>query len=154
MYSGVSAVRLYLDVCCLNRPFDDLSQDRIQFESDAILAIISRCQSGKWTLVSSEAIDLELKKMPDNDKLKKVLVLLSASAERIILDETAIKRSKEFQRSSIKPMDSLHLAVAETSKLDAFLTTDDSLLHRASKMDLHIVVANPVTWFMEVLQNE
>jgi predicted nucleic acid-binding protein len=92
--------------------------------------------------------------MPDNDKLKKVLVLLSASAERIILDETAIKRSKEFQRSSIKPMDSLHLAVAETSKLDAFLTTDDSLLHRASKMDLHIVVANPVTWFMEVLQNE
>ncbi|MCL1851818.1 MAG: PIN domain-containing protein [Peptococcaceae bacterium] len=147
-------MRLYLDVCCLNRPFDDLSQDRIQFESDAILAIISRCQSGKWTLVSSEAIDLELKKMPDNDKLKKVLVLLSASAERIILDETAIKRSKEFQRSSIKPMDSLHLAVAETSKLDAFLTTDDSLLHRASKMDLHIVVANPVTWFMEVLQNE
>ena len=147
-------MRLYLDVCCLNRPFDDLSQDRIQFESDAILAIISRCQSGKWKLVSSEAIDLELKKMKNNDKLKKVLALLSASAEKLILNETAIKRSKEFQRNGIKTMDSLHLAVAETSKLDVILTTDDAFLRTASKMGLDIIVANPVTWFMEVLQNE
>ena len=154
IYSGVYVVKLYLDVCCLNRPFDDLSQDRIQFESDAILAIISRCQSGKWMLMSSEAIDLELKKMPNNDKLKKVLALLSVSTEKLILNEAAIKRSEDFQRNGIKTMDSLHLAVAETSNLDVFLTTDDALLRAASKMTLNIIVANPVTWFMEVLQNE
>jgi hypothetical protein len=31
--------KIYLDVCCLNRPFDDLRQDRVQFESDAVLGI-------------------------------------------------------------------------------------------------------------------
>ena len=30
--------RIYLDVCCLNRPFDDQSIDRIHLESEAIAA--------------------------------------------------------------------------------------------------------------------
>ena len=147
-------MKLYLDVCCLNRPFDDLTQNRIQFESDAILTIISRCQSGKWTLMSSEAIDLELNKTRDNNKLKKVLALLSVSTEKLILNQAAINRSEEFQRNGIKPMDSLHLAVAETSNVDVLLTTDDALLRASSRMDLNIIVKNPVTWLMEVLQNE
>jgi len=147
-------MKLYLDVCCLNRPFDDLTQDRIQFESDAVLTIISRCQSGKWTLVSSEVIDLELNKTHNNEKLKKILMLLSVANEKLILNETAIYRSIELQKKGIKPMDSLHLAVSETSTIDVFLTTDDALLRMASKMNLNIIVANPVTWLMEVLQNE
>jgi len=36
---------VYLDVCCLNRPFDDQSQDRIHLESEAVLLILERCQS-------------------------------------------------------------------------------------------------------------
>jgi hypothetical protein len=27
--------RIYSDVCCLNRPFDDSSQDRIRLEAEA-----------------------------------------------------------------------------------------------------------------------
>ncbi|MBE2197400.1 MAG: hypothetical protein IAE79_02240 [Anaerolinea sp.] len=27
-------MRVYLDVCCLNRPFDDQSQERIQLEAE------------------------------------------------------------------------------------------------------------------------
>ena len=61
-------MKIYMDVCCLNRPFDDLSYERIQFESDAVLAILSRCQTGMWTLVSSEIIELELMKMQNKNK--------------------------------------------------------------------------------------
>lgn len=147
-------MRLYLDVCCLNRPFDDLSQERVQFESDAVLAILARCQSGIWTLVSSEIIDLELGKIHNNDKRSKVYALLSAATERVALSEAAIKRAVEFQKNGIKPMDSLHLAVAEDSNVDMLITTDDSFLHTARKLDLKITVANPVIWFMEVMQNE
>jgi hypothetical protein len=32
-------VRIYLDVSCLNRPFDDQRQVRIRLESEAILAV-------------------------------------------------------------------------------------------------------------------
>jgi hypothetical protein len=30
-------MKIYLDNCCLNRPFDDLSQDRVYLEAEAIL---------------------------------------------------------------------------------------------------------------------
>ena len=34
--------RIYLDVCCLNRPFDDQNQPRIRLESEAILIILAQ----------------------------------------------------------------------------------------------------------------
>ena len=52
--------RIYLDVCCLNRPFDDQSQPRIALETQAILSIINQCEIGQWKLITSAAIDSEL----------------------------------------------------------------------------------------------
>ena len=37
-------ISIYLDVCCLNRPFDDQSQPRIHLESEAILTILAQCE--------------------------------------------------------------------------------------------------------------
>ena len=48
--------KIYLDVCCLNRPFDDQSQPRIRLEAQAVLAILDRVSEGKWECVSSHAI--------------------------------------------------------------------------------------------------
>ena len=147
-------MNVYLDVCCLNRPFDDLTQERVHFESDAVLAILSRCRSGQWMLISSEALYLELNKIRNADKLKKIIALLSLAAETVTLSKSAIKRSMEFQKNGIKPMDSLHLAAAEDKKVDVLLTTDDAFLRAANRMSLSFTVANPVTWFMEVMQDE
>ncbi len=59
-------IRVYLDNCCLNRPFDDQRQARIRLESEAIMAIIEQIQSGKINWISSGAIDIELSYAPDN----------------------------------------------------------------------------------------
>ncbi len=32
-------MRINMDVCCLNRPFDDQTKAKIRIESDAVLAI-------------------------------------------------------------------------------------------------------------------
>ncbi len=40
--------KIYLDVCCLNRPFDDWTQERIRFEGEAILSIMERIWARKW----------------------------------------------------------------------------------------------------------
>ena len=32
-------MKVYMDVCCLNRPFDDQSQERIKLESETVLMI-------------------------------------------------------------------------------------------------------------------
>lgn len=49
---------IYLDVCCLNRPFDDQTQERIFLEAEAIRLILARCQSGEWQLLGSEVMDV------------------------------------------------------------------------------------------------
>jgi hypothetical protein len=40
--------KVYLDVCCLNRPFDDQQQDRVHLEAEAVLLILKRCEAGEW----------------------------------------------------------------------------------------------------------
>lgn len=52
--------RIYMDVCCLNRPFDDSSQDRIRLETEAVLSIYRKYRMGEWQLMSREVIDLEI----------------------------------------------------------------------------------------------
>jgi len=54
-----------------------------------------------------------------------------------------------LQSEGLSFFDSLHLALAEASRQDVFLTTDDKLLKCANKIDLNIRVANPVVWFMD-----
>jgi len=142
-----------MDVCCLNRPFDDLSQDRIYLEAEAVLSIISHCEKGKWILVSSGAIDFELSKLPDIDRFEQIQTLYVVASSRITLTEQSEKRSAFFQQNGIKPLDSLHLALAETGEVDVFLTTDDRLLRTAKKLNLKVKIDNPVSWLMEVINN-
>ena len=147
-------MRIYMDVCCLNRPFDDLSQDRVYLEAEAILSIISRCEKADWILVASGIIEYELSNFSDAGKLEQVQMLYAVSKEKIQLTEQAEKRAAFFQKNGLKPLDSLHLALAETGGTDVFLTTYDRLLRTAKKMDVSIKIANPVFWLMEVMKDE
>jgi predicted nucleic acid-binding protein len=147
-------MRIYMDVCCLNRPFDNLSQDRIYLEAEAILSIIHHCDRGEWTLVASGVIDHELSRLPDMDRLEQVHTLYAAASERVYLTEQAEKRAAFLSQNGIKQFDSLHLALAETSAVDVFLTTDDRLLRAAKRTAAKIKVANPVSWLMEVKGND
>jgi len=143
-----------MDICCLNRPFDDLSQDRVYLEAEAILSILSRCEKADWTLVASGVLAYELSNLSDADKLEQVQMLYAISKERVQLTGQAEERAAFFQKNGLKPLDSLHVAVAETSGVDVFLTTDDHLLRRANKADVKIKVANPVIWLMEAMNDE
>ncbi len=87
-------MRLYIDICCLNRPFDDQSQDRIRIESEAILAILNKCLYD-WTLVGSEAIDYEIFKIPDDERKKGVKVLAAISREKVTVDESILRQASE-----------------------------------------------------------
>ncbi|KJS18765.1 MAG: hypothetical protein VR72_21365 [Clostridiaceae bacterium BRH_c20a] len=147
-------MKIYMDVCCLNRPFDDQTQDKIRIESDAMLAILSKCVSGEWQLLSSEVLDIEIENTQDQWKKSKVYELYKLAEDKIILNDKIVKRALEFQNSGLKSFDSLHVASAEYSKADIFLTTDKKLLHTVERLKLDLKTANPINWFMEVDENE
>ncbi|MDF5729167.1 MAG: hypothetical protein PUP92_14380 [Rhizonema sp. PD38] len=51
--------------------------------------------------------------------------------------------------------DSFHIVCAEVAQVDIFLSTDDCLLKNALRHQgvLKIVVDNPVSWLMKILQS-
>ena len=51
----------------------------------------------------------------------------------------------------IKPLDALHMALAETGNADYFCTCDDRLLRNSKQVkDLMVKVANPVDLVQEI----
>ncbi|MFO7794693.1 MAG: hypothetical protein ACQERB_00840 [Promethearchaeati archaeon] len=64
-------MRIYLDVCCYNRPFDDQTQEKIHLETEAVLIILSNISLKNWELVGSDIIDFEISKIPDLERKKK-----------------------------------------------------------------------------------
>lgn len=145
--------KIYLDTCCLNRPFDDQTQERIRLESEAVLAVISRIEKGEWDWIGSEVLMDEIEQTPDTQKLSRARLLSGFIKQMVEVGEAEITRSKELQREGFKEFDSLHLACAETAKADVFLSTDDRLLKLAKRVSkrLKIRVENPLAWVEEMI---
>ncbi|GBF82452.1 PIN domain-containing protein [Aphanothece sacrum] len=143
--------RIYMDVCCFNRPFDDWSQLRIRLEAEAILTIINYFQTEEWLLIGSIALDSEIEQTPDLEKKQQVKDLLTLAKTKISLTEVIQKRTKTLVKLGFKSFDALHLAYAESGIVDVFLTTDDRLLNKATlnQAILKVPVKNPISWLME-----
>ena len=73
-------LKIYLDSCCFNRPFDDISDDKIRLECEAVLTIIDKCENEIWDIVESDILDDEFERMKDLIKKQKVLELYSSSS--------------------------------------------------------------------------
>lgn len=148
--------RVYLDVCCLNRPLDDQSQDRIRLETEAILLIYRRCRMENWSLISREAIEAEISKTPDSQRIKKVELALSIAKLRIPLSDEVRQRSIELVKLGFKAFDAIHIASAEAGQVDVMLTTDDRLLRKIlqCRNQIRTLVKNPVNWLLEINQGD
>ena len=142
-------VKIYLDVCCLCRPFDDQTKGRIHLEATAVQDIIRRCASHEYTMVTSEAIGEELSKIPDIRKRLRVEKIVSGAKEHIVIDEDIIARMHEIIAMGADAMDSLHIACAECAGA-VLLTTDDGLItFFKSGQNIQIRIENPGAWLKE-----
>jgi predicted nucleic acid-binding protein len=144
--------KIYLDVCCLNRPFDDQTQARIRLEAEAVLMIFTRCEADDWEWISSEVIDFEVDQTPDPERRRRVQLLASHAHRSIAIGQPETERAQQFESWGFAAYDALHLACAENGGADVFLTTDDRLLRQAAAYaeELRIRVENPLTWLREV----
>ena len=143
-------MRIYFDSCCLNRPYDDLTDNTVRMECEAILSIIDNCGAGDWIYFSSDVLLDEILETPDNDRREKVMLLYHAAAEHIGFTEEIFMRAKELEQFNIKSFDALHVASAESAQADVLLTTDRKLISAAKRADTHIPVRNPLVWLAEV----
>ena len=142
-------MKIYMDVCCLCRPFDDQTIGRVRLEVTAVQEIIRRCATYEFTLVTSEAITEELSKIPDIRKRLRVEKIVSVAKESILIDERIIYRMHELITLGGDAMDSLHIACAERAGA-VLLTTDDGLItFFKSHRNIQVQIENPVIWLKE-----
>jgi predicted nucleic acid-binding protein len=148
-------VKIYLDVCCLCRPFDDQLVPRIRYESEAVIAILNRC-SRDWKLVWSSAITYEVAKIVDHDKKRYISTFAAKTTTNIQVDLEIKERASVLMNLGVKALDALHLACAERAGATVFITTDDAvkniMSHHSEITSLRIV--NPAVWYEEVIGNE
>lgn len=149
----VMRTRIYLDVCCLNRPFDDCRQDRIRIEAEAVKAILRRIEDGQWEGIKSPVVRFENSRMPDADRMLEVGLMADRMNIPVSLSASVRDRALFLENLGFGGLDALHLAVAEKAKADIFLTTDDALLKRARRHQdkIFIEVDNPLRWFGKVV---
>ena len=146
-------MRVYLDVCCLNRPFDDRTQDRIHLEAEAILTILKYIEKKQWWMINSDAIIYEVNKIPDPERKTKVQFTLSNTNDYVQINEQILRRAKQIQQLGVKSFDALHIACPEAAQADIFLTTDDKLLKKVHQFvdKIKVKVNNPLNWIREVI---
>ena len=143
-------MKLYLDNCCFNRPFDDQSQLRIRLESEAKLKIQEEIRAGSFQLAWSYILDYENSKNPFQERKIRINGWRKYAVQHIDESAELLKIANSMNQMGLQKIDSLHIACAIQSKCDYFLTTDDKVLKRNNQIsDIH--VTDPIAFIKEVL---
>ena len=107
-------MKIYLDNCCYNRPFDDQSQQRIFEETNAIFNIINLSCELDYVIFGSDILIMEIAKIKDFQKQHQVLAFYSQTVNQNINLSKEIEQIAEsiVKISKIHDFDALHLASA------------------------------------------
>ncbi|MCM1062209.1 MAG: hypothetical protein NC452_18245 [Eubacterium sp.] len=127
-------MKIYLDTCCYNRPYDDQTQLRINLEAQAKLFIQKQIVDGKLDLIYSFISVYENSQNPFPIRKNTIADFFSKAAVYISEDNVgAVKqRASEIMKAGIKTKDALHVSCAIEEKADYFVTTDIRLLKYSS----------------------
>jgi len=142
-------VRVYLDNCCFNRPFDDQRQMRVRLEAEAKLCLQEHIRSGTLELVWSYMLDFENAANPFAERR----TTISGWRQYATLDveETAmiLQRATILAGKGLKAKDALHIACAIAGECPYFVTTDDDILKRRQDIQ-DITVIDPTAFVREM----
>lgn len=139
-------MRICLDNCCYNRPFDDQSYIRISLEAQAKLYVQREIRSGKYDLIWSYVLDYETSKNPFEDRRAAIVPWREIAAENVIENDFILQFASSLQKTGVKAFDALHIACAVDAGCDCFLTTDDGLLRKSLG---EIKIVNPIQFVSE-----
>lgn len=143
-------MRIYMDNCCFNRPFDDQSNIRIRLETEAKIYIQEKIINKEIELAWSYIIDYENRFNPFEERRNTIDKWKSHAIIDIVETGDIMNNAGLIHNFDVKSKDALHVACAIEAGCDYFLSTDDSLLKKLSSLD-KIKVLNPLS-FLTVLE--
>ena len=137
-------LRIYLDNCCYNRPYDDQTQLKISLETQAKLYIQDCIKENKFQLAASYVLIFENAKNPYQGKKESILKFLEENTD-IFIDESYKNEvgnlAEKIMATGIKTADAHHIAAAILAKCDFLITTDKRMLKFVSEK---IKIVSPI----------
>lgn len=120
-------MRVYLDMCCYNRPYDDQSQIRVSLEAQAKLHIQDLIQEKRLELVTSYMLRYECGQNPYEMRRKAIMQFIDIHTMAYVGVErknTIEAMAAEIMRTGVKFKDACHVASAIYAKCAYFISTD------------------------------
>ena len=139
--------RIYLDNCCFNRPYDDQSQQRVRFETQAKLYVQKMIFERKIELVWSYVLKFENSRNPFEAKKHAIMQWEKLSSLFITMSDEIVATAEIITKTGVKNTDALHVACAIAGKCQYFITVDKRLL---SYRDERIIICNPIEFFNQI----
>ena len=121
-------MRIYLDMCCFNRPYDDQTQPRIRIETETKVVIQQKIKNAECELLWSSILDFECAKNPFEEHQIAILNWRNIASAMIMADESVLERATSLMTCGVGKYDALHVACSIAGGAELFVTTDDRLL--------------------------
>ena len=142
-------MRVYLDNCCFNRPFDNQSSIRVKLETDAKLYVQLLISTGKIELGWSYILDFENAANPFPEKKSTIEKWKYLATIDVVENVDILSKATGLTKWGLKAKDALHVACAIEMKCEYFLTTDD-ILQRKLKNTSEIKTLNHTEFIMTI----
>lgn len=124
-------MRVYLDMCCYNRPYDDQSQIRVSLETQAKLHIQDLIQRKRLELVASYMLRYECGQNPYEMRRKAIMQFVDTHTTAYVgleRKDEIVSLATEIMRTGVKFKDACHVASAVYANCEYFISTDKRLL--------------------------
>ncbi len=142
-------MKVYLDNCCFNRPFDDQSSLTVLLETEAKLSIQNSIRAGKVALGWSYVLDYENAANPFEERRLEIQQWRELSNSYTEETPPIIEDMNRFITIGIKPLDALHIACAIALDCDCFLTVDKGILKKSILIsDIQVFIMNPIDFII------
>ncbi len=141
-------MKIYLDNCCFNRPYDDQTYLPVRLETEAKLEIQAKIKSGHLSLGWSYILDFENSENPFLERRVEILKWREMADSFADESDEILIMMKELVNVGLKPLDALHVACAVSLNCQFFLTVDKGVLKKTNEFQ-KLKIMNPVTFILE-----
>ena len=134
-------MKVYLDNCCFNRPFDDQASLIVSMETEAKLYVQDLIRQGELQLCWSFVLDYENGMNPFDEVRNRIAAWKSLAYDDCSLTDEVSSKAMQLMSIGLRQMDASHIACALYLGADYFLTTDKKVLN---KRVTGIPIINPI----------
>lgn len=137
-------MRLYLDNCCFNRPYDDQTSLHVSLEAQAKIRIQEMIKNKKAELVTSYVLSYENSQNPHWERREAIRMFLRHNSSLYIGGDRqaeAKQRADAFIMTGLKTNDAYHVSCAILGACEYFITTDYRILRLQTP---EILLLNPI----------